>query len=877
MGFFLNSYNKMQSKVSIILTVFNGESTIERAVRSLLNQTYSNFELIIVDDASTDYTLNILKGLQKQDERIRLITTSENYGTYVCKNYGMKISTGDYFMFCDADDQCTPLYVETAISFLTENPKVKVCYQNCFIDQSQLKNVLSEYTQKHWWGINSISSCFSREVFEEVGYFDSVRSGADSELMVRWMCVYGEKVVLLPEELSYRVIKLDGSLTCDEKIGIRSPSIIEYQNECHKFHQRVRDKKVEAYMDFPQINRPFKIDDTLSIGKKIDLSTFKEIKKGTFHSVPLTKWLQRNSMWKKLSDLSHPDKTPPINQNTTPTPNENLVFTCAGNNTKFDELWLGENRKYDVWVVYYEDDNEIYEKYKSKVDYIEKRKGAKFPNFHHIYKTKDLSQYKRFFIIDDDIIISTEDINKMFQVSLECDLGICQPSFDSKSKLGWGFNKHNPEYYLRYSNFVEVNTPLFTKETLDKFMEYYSPDLLMDWGVDFLYIWANGSQERKKYAVIDNIVCHNPYNEGEGDKISKKGTPINKRIEQWKKYSKKLNIASWKPQATRGVINKTQQIEHAKSNYSPFIDVKFDKTLKFEKNDKDKIAFLFLTRNNLKQPQLWYDFLSEGNGRCNMYAHTKERDKLNQQFLIDHQIPEHIHTEWGESNLVTAANILIKNALKDPTNKRFILVSESCIPLYFFDVIHHLLFKENSTKEKSFLYTKITPTNLKVSSHAKQKDAAYLQVSRNGDPSKELGITWENMMRNSQWMILNRFHAEIIDKHNYEHLWKNFNVADEWYHYNVLRYHDPNIEKNVITHIKPTWFGLNLTYLKSLSLEERKKLLKESRNNPDAHPSEFDNVKDIMSQRKEHPSFFLRKVSENVKIDYKDLYFTPPK
>ena len=50
-----------------------------------------------------------------------------------------------YFMFCDADDQCTPLYVETAISFLTENPKVKVCYQNCFIDQSQLKNILSEY------------------------------------------------------------------------------------------------------------------------------------------------------------------------------------------------------------------------------------------------------------------------------------------------------------------------------------------------------------------------------------------------------------------------------------------------------------------------------------------------------------------------------------------------------------------------------------------------------------------------------------------------------------------------------------------------------------------------------------------------------------
>ena len=97
--------------------------------------------------------------------------------------------------------------------------------------------------------------------------------------------------------------------------------------------------------------------------------------------------------------------------------NKNLVFTSAGDVTNFDALWLDSERKYDVWVVYYGDNEEIYQKYKDKVDYIEKRKGSKFQNFSHIYKSKDLSQYERFFILDDDIIISTEDINKMFMIS----------------------------------------------------------------------------------------------------------------------------------------------------------------------------------------------------------------------------------------------------------------------------------------------------------------------------------------------------------------------------------------------------------------------------------------------------------------------------
>ena len=60
---------------------------------------------------------------------------------------------------------------------------------------------------------------------------------------------------------------------------------------------------------------------------------------------------------------------------------KNLVFTSAGDVTKFDELWLDEDREYDVWVVYYGDDEDTFQKYKDKVDYIERRKDLSFKIF----------------------------------------------------------------------------------------------------------------------------------------------------------------------------------------------------------------------------------------------------------------------------------------------------------------------------------------------------------------------------------------------------------------------------------------------------------------------------------------------------------------
>lgn len=89
--------------VSIVLPVYNGEKNIENAIRSVLQQSYSNYELIVVDDGSTDKTMEVLKKYENE-ERIRIINKN-NGGVSSARNVGLKYITGDYLMFLDSDDK----------------------------------------------------------------------------------------------------------------------------------------------------------------------------------------------------------------------------------------------------------------------------------------------------------------------------------------------------------------------------------------------------------------------------------------------------------------------------------------------------------------------------------------------------------------------------------------------------------------------------------------------------------------------------------------------------------------------------------------------------------------------------------------------------
>lgn len=115
-------------KVSIIIPTYNRASLLQEAIDSVFNQTYTNWELIIVDDASEDNTERVVKAIS--DSRVHYIRHSQNKGGADARNTGIDNSQGDYVAFLDSDDLWEPTKLETQLDQIlpTNNPSKVVCY-----------------------------------------------------------------------------------------------------------------------------------------------------------------------------------------------------------------------------------------------------------------------------------------------------------------------------------------------------------------------------------------------------------------------------------------------------------------------------------------------------------------------------------------------------------------------------------------------------------------------------------------------------------------------------------------------------------------------------------------------------------------------------
>src|SRR5690625_1884905 len=107
--------------VSVITPAYNAEKFIGETMESVLNQTYPHWEMIIVDDQSTDHTVSIVEAYQEKDNRIKLIKLKENSGSAVARNTAMDHATGKYLAFLDSDDLWTPKKLERQVAFMEEN------------------------------------------------------------------------------------------------------------------------------------------------------------------------------------------------------------------------------------------------------------------------------------------------------------------------------------------------------------------------------------------------------------------------------------------------------------------------------------------------------------------------------------------------------------------------------------------------------------------------------------------------------------------------------------------------------------------------------------------------------------------------------------
>jgi len=110
-----------KDKISIITPLCNSEKYIAKTIESVLNQNYDNWEMIIVDDFSTDCSTNIVKKYSNNDPRIKLIKLQNNSGAAVARNIAIENSSGKYIAFLDSDDVWLPQKLEKQINFMQKN------------------------------------------------------------------------------------------------------------------------------------------------------------------------------------------------------------------------------------------------------------------------------------------------------------------------------------------------------------------------------------------------------------------------------------------------------------------------------------------------------------------------------------------------------------------------------------------------------------------------------------------------------------------------------------------------------------------------------------------------------------------------------------
>jgi len=117
--------DKKNPRITVLMPVYNVESFIKESIVSILNQSYSDFELLIIDDASTDDTVNRI--IEFSDSRIKLIKKPKNLGLIDSLNLGIKLAKGQYIARMDGDDISTPDRFQKQLDILLNNPEIKAC------------------------------------------------------------------------------------------------------------------------------------------------------------------------------------------------------------------------------------------------------------------------------------------------------------------------------------------------------------------------------------------------------------------------------------------------------------------------------------------------------------------------------------------------------------------------------------------------------------------------------------------------------------------------------------------------------------------------------------------------------------------------------
>lgn len=212
-----------KSLVSVIIPSYNAAEYVKEAVDSALRQTYSEVEVVVVDDGSTDKTKQALAPYIGK-KQIKYIY-QDNKGLAGARNTGIKNSSGEYIAFLDADDLFLPEKIEEQVRIFEDNRSYGVCYSDLlhFDEVGNFYHHRYKYPSGnifepllHRQFMNPLTVMVRKEIFDQYGYFDEkLHRSEDWDLWLRWACV-GVKFYYLDKPLAHYRIRSIGNLSSVE-------------------------------------------------------------------------------------------------------------------------------------------------------------------------------------------------------------------------------------------------------------------------------------------------------------------------------------------------------------------------------------------------------------------------------------------------------------------------------------------------------------------------------------------------------------------------------------------------------------------------------------------------------------------------------------
>ncbi|MEO5646614.1 MAG: glycosyltransferase [Candidatus Paceibacterota bacterium] len=237
--------NNQKKLISIIIAAYNSEKYLAQAIESAIEQTYQHIEIVVVNDGSTDDTINLIESYAKKDSRIVLISQA-NAGPSTARNTGFKNATGEYFCILDADDIMLPDKIESQVEFLEKHEFADFTYSKVYYFMEGENTIYSHdlatingtrvYKKLLQYGnfIYTSTVFFRRSVFETYGGFDEqLRSAEEFDY---WLSLAGNGVNFLHQDKYLTLCRSRGD-------GLTSDSVTMYSTAVAVFDKHFGHNK----------------------------------------------------------------------------------------------------------------------------------------------------------------------------------------------------------------------------------------------------------------------------------------------------------------------------------------------------------------------------------------------------------------------------------------------------------------------------------------------------------------------------------------------------------------------------------------------------------------------------------------------------------